>query len=203
MKKLLGLVFVALMFSFQTNGQTNESEIKRLRQELNLSQTAVITAQRTADFPSQKKIKIFPAIKHNKNSAEDFVEWVENWNKENADRFGALEIVDDIENADVVAAQFRYGTRKHVRETRVKASIGKVSRDEDDDFFGRGIGNSKVRIEDGYEAIKFPLYSYVLVRGENDSWVLNFSEVDGSLDRQKTFPEARLLSVIGSKMKKR
>lgn len=204
MKNLLGLLFILVAASsFGTLAQTDKAEIKQLRQELNLSKSTRLIADGSADFPSQKTIKIFAAIKHNKSFARDFVEWVADWNRDKANQFGKLETVDKIEDADIIAAQFRYGARKYVREARVSASTGKLGKDRDDDFVGRGIGNSKVRVEDGYEAVKFPLYSYLLVRGENDSWILDFSYVDSSFDNNKTFPEARLQGIIESKMRKR
>lgn len=204
MKNLLGLLFILVAASsFGTLAQTDKAEIKQLRQELNLSKSTRIIAGENIDFPSQKTVKIFAAIKHNKSFARDFAEWVADWNNNKANQFGKLETVDKIEDADIIAAQFRYGVRKYVRETRVRASTGKISKDQDDDFIGRGIGNSQVQVEDGYEAVKFPLYSYLLVRGENDSWILDFSYVDNSFDYNKTFPEARLQGVIDNKMRKR
>lgn len=204
MKNLLGLLFILVTASsFGALAQTDKAEIKQLRQELNFSKSTRIIADGNTDFPPQKTIKIFAAIKHNKSFARDFAEWVADWNKDNANRFGKLETVDKIEDADIIAAQFRYGVRKYVRETRVSASTGKLGKDRDDDFIGQRVGNSKVRVEDGYEAIKFPLYSYLLVRGESDSWILDFSYVDNSLDYNKTFPEARLQGVIENKMRKR
>ncbi|HXH68808.1 MAG TPA: hypothetical protein VNI60_00535 [Pyrinomonadaceae bacterium] len=203
MKKLLGLLFILVTTSFGVFAQTDKAEIKQLRQELNLSKSTSIIINKDTDFPSQNTIKIFPAIKHNKSFARDFVEWVKDWNKDNANKFGKLEIVDRIEDADIVATQFRYGIRKYVREERITASTGKISKDEDDDFIGQGIGNSKVRVESGYEAVKFPLYSYLLVRGANNSWILDFSYVDNASDYNKTFPEARLQGIIEGKMRKR
>ncbi len=203
MKKLLGLLFILVTASLGILAQTDKAEIKQLRQELNLSKSTPIIINKDTDFPSQNTIKIFPAIKHNKSFAKDFVEWVEDWNKDNANKFGKLEIVDRIEDADIVAAQFRYGIRKYVKAARISASTGKIGKDEDDDFIGQGVGNSKVRIESGYEAVKFPLYSYLLVRGANNSWILDFSYVDNAFDYKKTFPEARLQSIIEGKMRKR
>ena len=203
MKKLLGLLFILGTASFGILAQTDNAEIKQLRQELNLSKSMPIIISKNTDFPSQKTIKIFPAIKHNKSFAKDFVEWVADWNKDNATQFGKLEIVGRIEDADVIAAQFRYGTQTYVKEARIRASTGKISRNKDDDFIGQGVGNSKVRVESGYEAVKFPLYSYLLVRGTDDSWILDFSYVDNALDNSKDFPERRLQGIIERKMKKR
>jgi hypothetical protein len=189
--------------SFGTLAQTDKAEILQLRQELNLSQSTVLIPNKNTDFPSQKTIKIFPAIKHNKSFARDFVEWVENWNKDKANQYGKLEIVGKVEDADVIAAQFRYGTRKYVREEKISASTGKIGTDKNGDFVGVGIGNSKLKGESGYESVNFPLYSYLLVRGAGDSWILDFSYVDDASDFKKTLPEARLQGVIEGKMRKR
>lgn len=203
MKKLLGLLFILVSASFGILAQTDQVEIRQLRQELNLSKSAAIIPNKSTDFPSQKTIKIFPAIKHNRSFAKDFVEWVENWNKNRASQFGKLEIVGKVEDADVIAAQFRYGTRKYVREEKISASTGKIGADKDDNFTNLKIGNSKVSGESRYEAVNFPLYSYLLVRGEGDSWIVDFSYVDDAADFKKTLPEARLQSIIEGKMRNR
>jgi hypothetical protein len=203
MKKLLGLLFILVTTSTGILAQTNKAEIKQLRQELNFSNSIPIILNENTDFPSQKTIKIFQSIKHNKSFAKGFVDWVEDWNKDEANKFGKLQIVDRIEDADVIAAQFRYGIRKYVKEERVSVSTGKAGKDKNDDFIGQGIGNSNVRVESGYEAVKLPLYSYLLVRGADNSWILDFSYVDSASDYSKTFPEARLQGIIESKMRKR
>jgi hypothetical protein len=128
---------------------------------------------------------------------------VEEWNENKASQFGKLEIVDEIENADIIAAQFRYGAQNYVKETRITASTGKISKNKNDDFIGQRIGNSKIKVENGYEVIKFPLYSYLLVRNADYSWILSFSYFDMAYNNDKTLPEVRLRGVIEGRMKKR
>ena len=203
MQKLIGLLIILLTTSLGIVAQTDKTEISRLRQELNLPDTIPIIADSKSDFPVSKPVKIFLLIKHNKSFAKSFVKWVEDWNKKDANKFGKLEIVSKIDDADVVATQFRYGVKKYVETTRVRTSTGKIQRDDDETFTGQSIGNSKVRVESGYEGLNFPLYSYLLVRGDQNSWILNFWFVDDGIDRLKTNPEARLQGQIESQMKKR
>ena len=201
MKKLIVIILFSIIFSAGIFAQDSKDELNQLRKEVKLPKATDVFINTKKDFPTGQTLKIYLSIKHNKKFAEGFSEWIENWNDKNAARYGRLQIVNKISDADVAVAQFSYGIVKYVREDRLSISTGRVSKDPD--FIGTGIGNSKIRAERGYEKLDRPLYSYLLIRNSKDSWVVNFSYVDETFDFNDTFPEARIQRVVENKMKDR
>lgn len=201
MKKFIWVLIFSLSASFGIYAQTTTGELKQLKKEVNLPDSSPVFIDEGKDFPANQTLKIYLSIKHNKKFAQDFTKWVEKWNRENAAQTGTLQIIDNINDADIVAAQFRFGIRKYVREERLSVSTGRIP--EDDKFIGQGIGNSKIKAEKGYTVLDQPLYSYLLIRNSDGTWTISFSYIDEAFDFQETFPEVRLQGVIEEKMKDR
>jgi hypothetical protein len=63
------------------------------------------------------------AIKHNRSYEKDFLEWVDKWNEENSNKFGKMEVVDNIDEADVIATQFRTSVAKYVPTVKAKPRL--------------------------------------------------------------------------------
>lgn len=201
MKKSIAIIVFSIIFSAGIFAQDSKDELNQLRKEVKLPKAADVFIDKRKDFPTGQTLKIYLSIKHNKKFAKGFSEWIENWNDKNAARYGRLQSVDKISDADVAVAQFSYGIVKYVREDRLSISTGRVS--QDPDFVGTGIGNSKIRAERGYDKVVRPLYSYLLVRNNNNSWTVNFSYIDETFDFEKNFPEVRIQRLVENKMKDR
>lgn len=203
MKKLFFIGCVSLTFGFSVFGQTTKADLEHLRKEVGLP-ASVSIAKTDVSFPAAKPLKIYLAIKHDKKSAKDFVNWAEKWNKTNAAQFGEIQIVDDVNDADVAAVQYQFGAARIVREESAQLKIGKGKRqsETDDKFVVRGVGNSNARIEDSARTLTLPLYSYLIVRGRNSAWAINYSRVDERVS-DKNFPELLLQSAIENELKNR
>ena len=202
MKKVFFINCVLLVFGLSVFGQTTKADLKQLRKEVGLPSSISIT-QDDVSIPASEPIKVFLAIKHNKRAAKDFTDWVEQWNQTDASRFGQIQIVDKLADADMAAVQFQFGPGRIVREESLRLKVGKVPQDTDDDkTVLQDIGNSNVRAESSVRNLKLPLYSYLIVRGENSSWIVNYSRVDERID-EKIFPELLLQSALSEKLKNR
>lgn len=202
MKKVLFINCVLLAFGLSVFGQTTKSDLKQLRKEVGLPASSSI-ARDDVSIPASEPIKIYLAVKHNKRAAKDFTDWVEEWNRTEASRFGQIQIVDKLADADVAAVQFQYGPARTVREESVRLKIGKVQPETDDDkTILQDIGSSNVRVESSVKNLKLPLYSYLIVRGQNSSWTVNYARVDERID-DKTFPELLLQTALGERLKNR
>lgn len=200
MKKVFFINCVLLIFGLSVFGQTTKSDLKQLQQEIGASAPVI---KSNVAFPAAKTIKIYLAIKHNKSAAKDFANWVEKWNQENAARFGEMQIVDKLSDADIAAVQFQNGITRVVREESAHLQIGKARRENnDDDFVFNRIGNSNARIESSAKTLKLPLYSYLIVRGQNSSWAVDYSRVDGRISAEN-FPERLLQSAIEDRLRNR
>jgi hypothetical protein len=204
MKKVFFIKCVLLMFGLSVFGQTTKADLEQLRKEVGLPVSTSIT-RASVSFPAAEPIKIYLAIKHDKRAAEDFIDWVEEWNRTNAGQFGQIQIVDELVDADIAAVQFQFGAARTVREDSVRLKIGKGRREDDNDddrFVLNDIGNSKARVESSVRALKLPLYSYLIVRGSNSSWNVNYSRVDERISG-KEFPDLLLQSAVADGLKNR
>lgn len=192
------LFFCALIIS----GQTTKSDIERLKKELDLPASASISADRLS-FPAPKPIKIYLAIKDDSKAAEDFTDWAEKWNARNAAEFGAVEIVDELNEADVAAVLFKSKQRRVVARDSATVKIGKTPRSENDDFVLGSVGNDRIKGERKVETLLFPVYSYLVVRASNSAaWSINFARVDDRF-ADENFPARFLQSVIEDRLKNR
>lgn len=211
MKEIFSVSAVLLILGLSIFGQKSKSDIERLKKEINLPSSVSVNVD-DAEFPSAKTIKVYAAIKHNRKSAKQFDEWAAEWNKANAAQFGEIQLVDKLEDADVAAVQFQFGPGRPVREDSIRLRTGKVqggnpadatsnSRD-DDRFVLNGIGNKNVRAETAVRNLDLPLYSYLIVRGQNASCTIDYSRLDDRLDT-RNFPELLLQSAIEDRLKNR
>lgn len=208
MKRLFSISCILLMCGATIFGQTAKSDLEQLKKEINLPASVLISTA-DASFPVSKPIKIYLAIKHNKSSAKDFNKWVEQWNKTKAAKFGEILVVDDLTDADVAAVQYQFGVGRIVREDSVRLKTGKIpdaarrdSTNESDRMVLGGIGNSKVRGEVAAKTLKIPIYSYLLVRGQNSEWFVDYSRLDDRLS-EENFPERFLQSAIEDNLRNR
>lgn len=200
MKKAFFINCILLVFGLSVFGQTTKADLKQLQKEIG---SPVSITRNDVSIPASKTIKIYLAIKHNKSSAKDFANWVEKWNQENAARYSEMQIVDKLADADIAAVQFQYGVARVVREESVQFKVGKVRRETDDDnFVLNSIGNSNARVESSAGTLKLPLYSYLIVRGQNTAWAVDYSRVDERISK-KNFPELLLQSAIEDRLKNR
>lgn len=204
MTKVFFIKCVLLTFGLSVFGQTTKADLNQLRKEIGLPASTSIN-RASVSFPAAKPTKIYLMIKHNKRAAEDFIDWVEEWNRTNANQFGQIQIVDELIDADIAAVQFQFGAARTVREDSARLKIGKGRREDDNDddrFVLNDIGNSNARIESSARSLKLPLYSYLIVRGSNSSWNVNYSRVDERISG-KEFPDLLLQSAVADGLKNR
>ena len=203
MKKLITAICLTTILSFSVFAQTSESELNQLRKQVGLP-VSVTVLEKDISFPDLKTTKIFLAVKHNKSAAKDFLQQIDKWNQTEGNRHGRLEIVGKAEDADIIAAQYRFGTSRLVLEDSVGVKIGKTRDDgEDDDFVLSSAGNSNVKVERTVKTLKVPLYSYLLVRGQNSFWYVTYSRVDDAIESDDRFPERLLQSKLEDSLKNR
>jgi hypothetical protein len=81
-------------------------EFARLREQLNVSPSMPVTVSATTGFPSGDPLKVCLAIEDPKVS-ESFADWLGEWNKGQAQKYGSLEIVSDVAQADVYLVSYR------------------------------------------------------------------------------------------------
>jgi hypothetical protein len=203
-KVCLGL-FAAVVFAVPVFSQTSSRDIERLRDEVGFSDATRILKGSTR-LPLQGPLKVHFTINHNPDLEREFNDWVAEWNRTNGVRYGELQIVSDIEQADIAAIIFKTGASKVVREDSVGLKVGKVDQPNDrssTDFIWQKASNDRVEAKTTIKTLPVPIYSYFLARGPNDTWHVNFSRLDELTTGNKPFPERRLRAEIERALKKR
>jgi hypothetical protein len=195
-------VALALVVFFSTVGgvfaQTDKKEVINLRKQIKIPDKDILRSNENAKLPAGDSLKIFLAIKRSGSEAEHFEKWVDEWNKEDGDKYGKLEVVKDISKADVVLTQFVSTRIKQVGEASV--SVGNIPSSEQSISPKTKI---KVNNEAGYKPLPLPVYSYLITR-EDDVWTIIYQDVESSLPGEQLFnPERRLWRMFKKEMKAR
>ena len=192
----INLILIIVCSAVAIFAALDEKEIAVLRKQLNIPAKEIVRENKDVNFSDKSSLKIFLSIKRNGSEAKYFDKWVKEWNKNDAQKHGALETVDEISQADVVITQFVTTQPEYVREAGV--SVGNIPEKP-------GQPNSKVRVktENDYNRLKLPVFSYLLVR-EDDLWTIVYRNVETSLPGEQLYnPDLRLWEKFKEKMKER
>lgn len=191
------LALIALFLTASSvSAQMNDEEIFLLRKHLNISAKDIVRQDKNAKLNDNNSLKVFLAIKRSGNEAKYFQKWVQDWNREEASKYGKLEIVEDITQADAVLSQFVATQSKLVKDTSL--GIGNVLPP------GRIKSKVKVTSEIDYKQLKLPVYSY-LIKREDNLWTIIYENVETSLpdEQLSVSPESRLWRAFKKEMKSR
>lgn len=82
-----------------------KDEYARLREQLNLSASVPVTLVESKELPASSPLKIYLAIEDQRIS-ESFIEWVNEWNKDNGAKHGSLEVVSNLADANVYLVRY-------------------------------------------------------------------------------------------------
>lgn len=80
-------------------------EYTSLREALGVAPSLPVTLTPSDKLPAANPLKLYVAI-YEPYVKERFIKWVSQWNKEQAAKYGSLEIVSELEQSDVAAAFF-------------------------------------------------------------------------------------------------
>lgn len=76
-------------------------EFSRLRSQLNVDPSTVVVHAKDDHLPSLSPIKVFVAIGYD-NTRPSLIDWITKWNSKHGDSDNKLELVSDIDRADVL-----------------------------------------------------------------------------------------------------
>jgi len=81
-------------------------EHERLRELLNLAPSTPVTLAESENLPTTNPLKLYLAIEY-RHVKDNFVDWLNKWNREQAAKYGALEIVSEPSQADISLVIYR------------------------------------------------------------------------------------------------
>jgi hypothetical protein len=122
-KCLLLMVGFLLHSEFGVSGQTMSAEIDLLREQLGVSASVPITMANSPDLPKDESLKVYIAAGFDMEVRKRTAERIEEWNKKDAVKYGALKLVTEIDQADVILVN--YSDREHPI-TKVGGTAGQV-----------------------------------------------------------------------------
>jgi hypothetical protein len=190
------LIIVVLLAAFTVSAQVNDAEIAKLKKQINIPAKDAIRYNTNAKLASGDSLKIFLAIKRPGSEAESFEKWIAEWNEKDGDKYGKLEIVKDISQANVILTQFVTTNVKRVEDKSV--SVGNIP------AVGQLKPKVRVKSETDYKTLKLPVYSY-LIKREADVWTIIYGNVETSLPDEQfsVSPDLRLWQTFKEEMKSR
>ena len=91
-----------LLGALTISAQTMNEEIEQLREQLGVSASVSITMANLPDLPKSDPLKVYIAAGFDMDVRERTVERINDWNKKDAKKYGALKVVIEISQADVI-----------------------------------------------------------------------------------------------------
>jgi hypothetical protein len=97
-------------------------EYTGLREALGVAPSLPVTLAPSDKLPAANPLKVYVGI-HEPYVKDRFIKWVSQWNKEQAAKYGSVEIVSELEQSDVAAAFF-WGSEDSVAMLPILAGAG-------------------------------------------------------------------------------
>ena len=105
MRHLLKAFVVSLALAFTTTAQTVDAELTKLRELLDVPASTEIVPS-TSPLPSQSPIRVFVAVGPNPKIQKAFSQRFANWNKKEGPKYGLVELVLNLSEADVILVRY-------------------------------------------------------------------------------------------------
>ena len=191
MRRFVISVASLAVMSVTVSGQPGD-ELARLREGINAPASTVIVSSRAAQLPAVNTLKVYLVIGKDGKADGRIARWIDKWNQNEGQRFGRLQVVSDLSQADVVMA--RHVVRGDVSVQR-RTSIGVVP--------ARNPGTDRISAGPTVASGQYlhrPLYSYLLVRTP-DALAIVYRHIDRGHPNDRADPDGRLIDELKKKMK--
>lgn len=86
--------------------QTMNDEIARLRAHLSVSDSIQVNTSSAPILPKEYPLKVYIATGLDMVVHNNFVRWINEWNRKDGKKYGALEIVEDLNQANIILARY-------------------------------------------------------------------------------------------------
>jgi hypothetical protein len=144
--------------------QTSGDEHDALKKHLEVNDAVQIRLAQDRSLPSGK-LKVFLGIGLDTQLRDNFVRWINDWNRKDGKKFGEIEIVSELQQADIIFARYAMSDRVSNR-TDTKPMTTSVYNPNTNQLEQRTIART-------YSRSVVPAYGYVLRRIDNRLDVLS------------------------------
>lgn len=102
----LSLLLVCLTTTTFAQTELDVAERNRLRELLRISATSEFSQQLKAPLPKRDAYQVFLGFGLDFETHNNFVRWIEEWNRKQGTRYPKLVVTEDIQQAQIVLAHF-------------------------------------------------------------------------------------------------
>jgi hypothetical protein len=152
-----GLALAALQAP--ASAQTTRRELDTLRAQLELPAQVKLGPANELALPAARPLRVRLAFGLDLKARENVARWIEEWNRKDGKKLGALQLVD-AGAADVVLA--RYTDREKVRTRTVSGT----------DLSPSSSGSTRSSSRMRFELDTIPVYAYVIDSRAADNWAI-------------------------------
>src|SRR3954463_9854942 len=95
------ILIVLLTVATTSAAQSIDDELSTLRELLNVSSSTSITPS-TSSLPPNSPIRVFIAVGPNEKIQKEFTNEINKWNRNNGQKYGTVELVSQLSEADII-----------------------------------------------------------------------------------------------------
>jgi hypothetical protein len=164
MTRVALVLILFLSIPFLTFGQQPAEELDSLRKHLGLPEVAAIEVGSTMPIPGSRPLRVYIAAGLDMRVRENFVRWLEEWNKKDGNRYGRMVLVTAISESDLVLA--RYTVRDKITTATRSQVVPGIAIDPT-------TGSTVTRpVARTYSSSLVPVYEYLLVRQDDRYYIV-------------------------------
>lgn len=105
-RRLSTLFILTFLLGVPAVAQTTKEEFARLRQHLAVSEEIPITLAESSSLPDDRPLKLYIATGLDMAVHANFTKWIDEWNRKDGKKYGAIEVVSELSQADVILARY-------------------------------------------------------------------------------------------------
>jgi hypothetical protein len=123
MKRIPLTFALLLVLGLTASAQTMEEEVERVREQLGVPESTPITLADSSNLPTANPLKVYLALGLDMEVRKLTIERIDDWNKHDAQKYGALNIVSELSQADVILIHFSDRDRAY---SKVRGTEGNI-----------------------------------------------------------------------------
>jgi hypothetical protein len=173
---VLTFLFVLLNLSMALGQGKDKLTSLRLREVLNVPINTSIELSESQALPNLTPLKVYIAVGNDLKVRDNFIAWINEWNKEESSRYGLIDIVQELKQADVALVRFIVPRVEIVNKTE---SAGIPATSEIDPATRQRVYTPTLP-QDYYTSM--PVLSYIIMREANQLKII-WSHSDESVEK--------------------
>jgi hypothetical protein len=127
MRILFPVSILLILICIPAMGQNANEELARLREHLTVPDSTPIKLANSSALPSGQSLKVYIATGLDVGVRGNFIKWMDEWNKKDGKKYGMVELVSDMSQAEIILARYtlreKITDRTETHSTPVPATV--------------------------------------------------------------------------------